>query len=177
MKILHVTHQFLPRHRAGVEVYTLGLAKEQIRQGHDVAVVTTDDYGRLPVGQARHVELEGLRIVQIGHRRVASEPDDTLGDARVLERFSKIVADLQPDVVHFQHLMYIGLDAAKVVQRARIPSVMTLHEYWLLCARGGQLLMEDGTRCDLPVDAVCANCLLNFRFGRSPLEGRLASLL
>jgi glycosyltransferase involved in cell wall biosynthesis len=177
MRILHVTHQFLPRHRAGVEVYTSRLAKLQQELGHEVFVATTDDDQGIAEGEIRQASWSDLPVFRIGHLRVARTPQDSLGLSRVDRAFEAILDQVRPDVVHLQHLMYVGLAAAKAIAERGIPSVMTLHEYWLLCARGGQLLMEDGTRCDGPQDSVCARCLRTFRFGRSPTEGRLASLL
>ena len=39
MRILHVTHQYPPNRRGGVEVYTQALARRQAAQGHTVGVV------------------------------------------------------------------------------------------------------------------------------------------
>jgi len=87
-----------------------------------------------------------------------------------------VLDEFRPDLVHFQHLMYLGLDAPRRVKLRQLPVVLTLNEYWLLCARGGQLLMADGTRCERAIPGTCARCLADWRFGRSPTEARLATL-
>ena len=47
---------------------------------------------------------------------------------------------------------------------------MTLHEYWLLCARDGQLRRKDDVVCSGPDRSTCARCLDGYRFGRTGLE-------
>ena len=42
MKILLVTHDFLPRHRAGVEICAFWLARALRERGQDARVFTTD---------------------------------------------------------------------------------------------------------------------------------------
>jgi glycosyltransferase involved in cell wall biosynthesis len=48
----------------------------------------------------------------------------------------------QPDLVHFQHTFSIGYDAVTLVRRVlpEVPIVYTLHEFWPICHRGGQML-------------------------------------
>ena len=38
MKILHIVHQFAPHFVGGTELNTAGLAAEQMKNGHDVAI-------------------------------------------------------------------------------------------------------------------------------------------
>ena len=42
MRILHAIHDFLPRHRAGAELYAHALAREQIGRGHHVHVLCAE---------------------------------------------------------------------------------------------------------------------------------------
>ncbi len=68
---------------------------------------------------------------------------------------------LQPDVVHFQHTMHIGIDAIRVV-RNELPGaaiVVTLHEYLYICNAGG-LMMEPHTKrpCERASVARCHAC-------------------
>ena len=174
MRILQVCHHFLPRHRAGVEVYTDGIARALLKRGHEVTVLTTDDDGTRRPWSLRRDEQDGLSVLSIAHPRVARSPDDTLGRKEVDEAFVRALDETQPEVVHFQHLMYVGLSAPARVRERGIRSVMTLHEYWLLCARGGQMLRADGEVCAEAERETCARCLGDFRFGRTPGEARIA---
>lgn len=40
MKVVLTVHQFLPDFYAGTEIITLGIARELMRRGHEVTVVT-----------------------------------------------------------------------------------------------------------------------------------------
>jgi len=175
VRIAHVSHHFLPRHRAGVEVYTDRICRELQRRGHDVCVITTDDDGARRPFSIREAVQDGLSVWSIAHPRVARTPDDSLGRDEVLDSFDEIVKRVGPEVVHFQHLMYIGLEAAARTRAHGIPSLMTLHEYWLLCARGGQMRRADGEICASAEVEQCARCLGGFRFGRTETEARIAS--
>lgn len=175
MRIALVSHHFLPRHRAGVEVYTDGVARELQRRGLDVCVITTDDAGtRIPF-RVQEDDQDGLPVFSIAHPRVARGPDDSLGYDEVLAESRAVLSRFEPDVVHFQHLMYVGLEAPKAAREVGVPSLMTLHEYWLLCARGGQMRQADGTLCESAELDQCARCLTDFRFGRTPGEARIAA--
>lgn len=174
MRVLQVAHQFLPRHRAGVEVYADGVSRALIGRGHEVAVMFTDEDGaRRPWGLVDG-EMDGLRTFSVANPRVVREPEDSLGCPESGAAFERVLERFRPDMVHFQHLMYVGLDAPLIARRLGIPSVMTLHEYWLLCPRGGQMRRPDGELCEQVVAETCARCLTGFRFGRSPGEARAA---
>ena len=172
MRILFLTHHFLPRHRGGVETYTLGIARELVQLGHEVTVLTTDD--GVPLGSLRKGAHEGIPLLGIGHDRVVKRWDDTLGRAPVLRALERAIAGIKPEIVHAQHLMYVGLDALRIARSLGHPTVLTLHEYWLLCARGGQFLRTDGEVCEAADVPTCAACLQDFKFGRTPWEGKVA---
>ena len=51
---------------------------------------------------------------------------------------------------------------------------MTVNDYWLLCARDGQLVDREGRLCDGPGLEKCAECLEDYRFGLTAAEVRVA---
>ena len=56
--------------------------------------------------------------------------------------FSRFLESHQPEVVHFQHTMHIGYDLVTLTRRT-LPDaaiVYTLHEYWPICNRAGQMV-------------------------------------
>jgi glycosyltransferase involved in cell wall biosynthesis len=56
--------------------------------------------------------------------------------------FANFVRDVQPDVVHFQHTLFLGYDLIRVVHNTvpDAPIVMSLHEYIPICHRDGQMV-------------------------------------
>ena len=88
----------------------------------------------------------------------------------------------EPEVVHFQHTIHIGIDTIRVVRNTLPDSavVMTLHEYVYICNAAG-LMVEKGTHkpCTQATVARCHRCfpdieprdfLLRERFLKSHLN-------
>jgi len=67
---------------------------------------------------------------------------------------------LRPDVVHIHHLMTVGVELVGLVRRvlpqARI--VMTLHDYYALCANDGQMVTTAGALCYAAAPDACRQC-------------------
>jgi glycosyltransferase involved in cell wall biosynthesis len=64
-------------------------------------------------------------------------------DKTALTRFYRdFLLDINPDIVHFQHTLWIGYDVLRVTRNALpdVPIVYTLHEYLPICHRNGQLV-------------------------------------
>ena len=72
-----------------------------------------------------------------------------------------LLKELRPDVVHFQHTLFIGYDAIREVRRTlpRAAIVMTLHEFLPICHQRGQMVRAiDGSLCDREAPERCAEC-------------------
>jgi glycosyltransferase involved in cell wall biosynthesis len=68
------------------------------------------------------------------------------------EHFSRLLEAQRPDVVHFQHTQRIGYDLITLVRRI-LPDtaiVYTLHDYWPICHRAGQMVRA-------PSEALCTH--------------------
>jgi glycosyltransferase involved in cell wall biosynthesis len=77
---------------------------------------------------------------------------------RHLRRF---LLALEPDVVHFQHTLFIGFDAIREVRRVLpdVPIVYTLHEFLPICRAQGQMVRTmDGSLCDEETPRRCSEC-------------------
>jgi glycosyltransferase involved in cell wall biosynthesis len=71
-----------------------------------------------------------------------------------------LLTEQQPDIVHFHHLMGLGCELIGLVRRcapnARI--VMTLHDYYPLCANDGQMVTTAGQLCETARPDACRQC-------------------
>jgi glycosyltransferase involved in cell wall biosynthesis len=68
--------------------------------------------------------------------------NSTSNKATITTHFRDFLLAQQPDVVHFQHTLFIGLEAIREVRNA-LPDaaiVYTLHEFLPICHRHGQML-------------------------------------
>ncbi|SEP78516.1 glycosyltransferase family 4 protein [Nitrosomonas ureae] len=74
--------------------------------------------------------------------------------------FAGMLRNIQPDVVHFHHYIFLGVEmiraAKRVCPNAKI--VLTLHEYIAICMNSGQMIKKDGRLCYRSSPRECAQC-------------------
>ena len=160
MRILLVVHGYPPQAVGGTEVYA-----------HDLAVALSSDSAlavfvlareadpQRPDGAVRR-DVEGpITTIRVNNTfRSCASFEDTYRNSTVLRAVSSIVSEVRPDIVHVHHLTCLSTDLVPFLRSQRIPVVLTLHDYWMLCHRG-QLFNLDGLRCDGPVDGECRRCV------------------
>jgi len=154
MKILHVIHRFGNDERRGSGLYTYDLCRS-LAGRHDVAVLHTSPEhaaGRMETGQ-----VDGLQTFVVGSAE-SWEEAKLRGQSRQAERaFSKVLHDWSPDVVHFQHLLFHSLRLPTIAARAGVPSLFTLHDFWLLCPQIH--LLDHRQRISWPINRwSCITC-------------------
>jgi len=94
-----------------------------------------------------------------------------------------LLAELQPDIVHIHHLMTLGVEIVGVVRRVLpgVPIVMTLHDYYSICANDGQMVTTAGALCHAATQDACRRCfpdrsLTDFRLRQLHIGGALAQV-
>ena len=85
----------------------------------------------------------------------------TAHDPRRLKALRRFLLDHAPDIVHFHHSLWVGLEVIELVRqvlpRARI--LYTLHEYLPICHARGQLFRDhEGAICQDTAPDQCARC-------------------
>ena len=158
MRIVQVVNGLPPEYLGGTETYAAALAQELARQGHDVAVFTRRENARQPEYAVETTTVEQVEIARINNtqRGITGFADSYQNDT-IAARFGEVLDRFQPDVVHFQHLVYLSTTCVREVVQRQIPVVMTLHDYWLICQRG-RFLKPDLSVCPGQTDAGCARC-------------------
>ena len=146
MRILHV-NKFLYR-RGGAESYMLDLAEAQRASGHEVSFFAMEHPDNQPDANddlfPSRMELnpppEGLSARLRTAGQILHRPDARAGMEKVLER-------VRPDVVHLHNIYHqLSPSILKPVTSRSIPSVMTLHDYKLVCPT--YQLLDDGKICE-----------------------------
>ena len=159
MKILLVNHTFPPESLAGSEICVLNTAKELQERGHEVVVFFRVHNPSAEEYAVRQDEYEGIPFYTINHTyRFAQTFQDIYCNSAIAARFSFLLHQIKPDIVHFHHLTNLSLSLVEEVKNYGCSSVMTLHDYWLLCQRG-QMLKRDLSLCPGPSIARCRTCL------------------
>jgi len=79
----------------------------------------------------------------------------------VWSAFRKFLERLQPDIVHFHHYVFLGVELFSEVRRtlpgARI--LLTLHEFWAMCHREGLMVRASDDRlCEESNPRQCHQC-------------------
>jgi len=159
MKILQAIHDFLPDHRAGSEIYTYHLSRALRERGHEVSLLFTEKRLERPQFEVTRGEYDDLPFHEVVYNRHFHDVEDLYDDARMEAPIGSVLDRVAPDVVHVQSLVYLGLSLLRAAAARRIPLVMTLHEYFAVCPRGGLLLNLQGELCDPIVPAICARCI------------------
>lgn len=168
MRILHLIHQYLPEKVGGTELYTHTLARHQIQEGHSVAIFTPT---RTPLPETQspitdyglQITDYGLRIyhIPVGERSPTAVLRSNFHHPALSRAFAQVLEEEKPDVVHVQHLMGLPFGLAQQIRRAGIPLVITLHDYWYVCANAQLLTNYDETVCAGPNYWLnCAHCAL-----------------
>lgn len=160
MRIVHLVHQYLPEYVGGTELYTQALAYGLTARGHDVAVC----YRCSGKGQGHSERDEDGVDVWAMWDGAVTPRSRFLASFRLssmVQTFEHLLDTVQPDIVHIQHLMGLPLALLRVIAARQIPYVVTLHDYWWVCANAQLLTNYDETICDGPRAYLnCARCAL-----------------
>lgn len=169
MRLLLVAHNYPPAHTAGVEQHTAQVARELARAGHSVEVFCAEKDIARTDGELREREHEGVRVHELINNLNYASFEQTFEFAPAERAFESVLERVRPEVVHFQHLMYLSAGCLELAAGVA-PVVFTLHDYWLQCPRFGQRLHPDGSNCERIDFARCGECMANFKFRQSALE-------
>ncbi|HVN55450.1 MAG TPA: glycosyltransferase family 4 protein [Anaerolineaceae bacterium] len=150
MKIAVITHHFPPNYNAGGEQYAYRLCKYLISHGHNVEVVTVESNKEGTLQPESKFE----KYEEIPVNRLFFNLQDPTNQFELTYRnpyIGKWVKDFlqrtQPDLVHFNSGYLFGGVAIEEAKGLKIPTVLTLHEYWFLCPTG-TLYRTNGQVCE-----------------------------
>lgn len=165
MRVLQIVHDFLPRHVAGVEVYTDHIARGLARD-HDVALLYSEVVPEEPNYALRRGSHGDIATYEIVNNQRFARFEETYENPAVEARVRQVLDEFRPEVVHVQHLINLSLGVLRELDRRGIPVVMTLHEHWLACARGGQRFHGELGRCEQLDAERCAECTIDWHARR-----------
>ncbi len=164
MRVLYVLHQFYPKYVSGTEQYVLSLATAGRAAGDDVRVFALDPDFRdqdppreLRVYDYRGVPTTMYRFDKSAIRNYVLTDYD---NPEVGQPFRELLDAFQPEVVHFFHFRWNGLDRIDDVEARGIPFCVHLMDFWFVCPNF-LLLRPDGQMCDGPPDSGlgCFECV------------------
>jgi glycosyltransferase involved in cell wall biosynthesis len=176
LRILHVIHDFLPRHQAGSEIYAFELCRELAATDH-VTVVCADFDPARAHGEVTWRVCGGLPVVEIVNNWRCTSFEDTYRPGRITEQLSHVLDAVQPHVLHVHNLLNLSFDLTAIARQRGIRVVATLHDYTLVCPSGGQRVHRAKEHVCRTIDPNrCAVCFRESPYQRLIAIGRLAAM-
>ncbi len=131
MKILLVTHTFLPNYVGGTEVYTYELAKT-LSKNHEVVIFTTEPLDKNGDYEIKADEYYGITVYRLRKNiKKIKNFEKTYNDDKVIPGFKVLLQEFKPDIIHYQHLMHLSINLIQAGYVSGIPQIMTVNDFWL----------------------------------------------
>lgn len=158
MRIVQVVNGLPPEYLGGTETYVAHLSRTLTQRGHLVSVFSRIADATRPEYATEAVHRDGYEVTRVNNTFSRLDTFSlTYTNEVVSQRFGAFLDRFAPELVHFHHLMYLSTTCIREAVRRRIPVVMTLHDYWLICQRG-RFLKPDLSVCPGQSDEGCARC-------------------
>jgi len=127
--------------------------------GHEVIVFHREEGGR---PREEETAFHPLKVYKVYYPLSGANPLEAFLLSfrnRFIERsFARLLDRLEPQVVHFQHLKDLSVSLVTLAHRRGLPTVLTLHDYWLFCGNA-QLITPRQKVCSGPFFWLnCAYC-------------------
>jgi len=164
MRVLVVAHNHPDFHPGGTEIFAHDLFRE-FRARPDVETLFLAATNHLHREQRPGTSFQSVGdapdevIMWSGHfDRFYLSQVDSYG---VVPHLVNLLEEFRPDVVHIHHALLIGVEFIALVRRI-LPNtriVMTLHDYYAICAHDGLMMRTKGReRCDRASPGRCNSC-------------------
>ena len=158
MRILVVVHGYPPSGTGGAELYAEALAIRLAAAGDRVVVLAREQDRATAQFRVREEQRGAIRICWINNTFAGATCfADSYYQPAIDAIAGRLIDQARPDIAHVHHLTGLSTTILDELGRRRIPVVLTLHDYWLMCHRG-QLFDESMTACDGPGENGCARC-------------------
>lgn len=163
MKILFAAHQFFPEHYAGVEIVTLGLARELRARGHETFVLAPKRSipgNDIEPGETEDYEYEGVPVRRVGRPKEGFSRPYRLDfeNETMAKRAREYVREIQPDVIHAEHFQGLSASVIPAFKESGAPLVYKATDFWTVCPVV-DLRRHDGALCTGPEVTHCTRCV------------------
>ncbi|OYY81330.1 MAG: glycosyl transferase, partial [Rhizobiales bacterium 35-66-30] len=162
-RILVVAHNHPDLHPGGTEIFAHDLFKAYQRSGVEALFLGATNQLHRDARPGTSFQTVGTANDELlfwaGHfDRFNMSQIDLYG---VVPDLVALLEDFRPDIVHLHHLLLVGAEfpalVRRILPRARI--IMTLHDYYSICAHDGLMVrVHDGQRCLSGGNDACHRC-------------------
>ncbi|WP_374385135.1 glycosyltransferase family 4 protein [Dongia sp.] len=164
LKVLHLCHNHPALHPGGTEIFALDLHRQMVRQG-DVDGLFIGCVDQNHRQQRPGTVFQGIgagsneMLMWTGHfDNFYLSQIDLHG---IVPEFSEMLTTLKPDIVHFHHILLMGVEILFLVRRVlpKAKIVLSLHDYYAICAHDGQMITTGERRpCQQATPDACHRC-------------------
>lgn len=153
-----MTAGYLPTNVGGTQVHIRSLVRA-FEGDHEVRILCRAADPEDEEYALRNYSHEGIRVDTINNTfRDAKGFPYLYASSGVDDAFAELLDAWPPDLVHVHHLTCLSTRILDELARREIPTVMTLHDFWMVCPRG-QRVDTDGAFQD-PIDREhCLDCV------------------
>lgn len=164
LKVLHLCHNHPALHPGGTEIFARDLHRQ---------LAASDNVSSLFIGcvdKNHRAQRPGTVFQGIGRQR-----DEMLMWTGHFEGFylsqidlhgivpelSDLLREVKPDVVHFHHILLMGVEMLFLVRRVlpKAKILLSLHDYYSICAHDGQMVTTGERRlCNAATPDACHRC-------------------
>lgn len=176
MRILFLCHAHPNLQAGGTEIFSHGLFRALRRAGCEGAYLAGTSAGQRPPSpgtpfQAVEGTTDELLLWTAGFDPYFLSQTDLHG---VMPSLAAFLQEMRPDIVHIHHLLTLGTEIVALIRRVvpRTRIVMTLHDYYAVCANDGQMVTTSGALCRTATPDACHRC----HPARSTTDARLRQL-
>jgi glycosyltransferase involved in cell wall biosynthesis len=168
-RVLYVCHGHPSLRPGGAEVYALELYRGMREQGEFEPVFLakgsrgSGDLPWHPGTQFGLVDGEANQYLLSANGYHFDWLYHTITDKQFYTRdVHEFLLAVRPDIVHFQHTVYLGYDMILQVKNTlpEVPIVYTLHEYYPICRQGGHMIrtVRNEELCERDSPERCHEC-------------------
>jgi glycosyltransferase involved in cell wall biosynthesis len=177
VRVLHAIHDFLPRHRAGSEIYCLRLCQALQARGVATHVLCAEYDPARPHLALDWRAVDGVGVTEVVNNWAFASFAESYAPPALDRRLAQVLDVVQPDVLHVHNLLNLSFNLPALARARGIPVVATLHDYTLVCPSGGQRIHVAEEHLCRTIDVErCARCFAGhplhaqLRFGRQALS-------
>ncbi|MBV7332484.1 glycosyltransferase [Chloroflexi bacterium TSY] len=160
MRTLHIVHQYPPHFVGGTELYTQFVVKN-LATAHPTALFTRIFANGTGMSKQNRDGVEVYRVWD-GQLNPTRRFSTTFRHKGLSRYFANAITDFQPVLVHVQHLFGLPASLIRFLREQSIPFILTLEDYWWICANANLLTNYSDKRCDGPQGYLnCARCIVS----------------
>lgn len=160
--------------RGGAEKYFIEITKELRELGHQVAIFSMNHPNNIPSDFDKYF-VSRISFNEGGLKNKVIGPFRILFSFEARRKFRRLVKDFKPDVIHIHNIYHqISPSILRVARKRKIPVIMHLHDYKLVCPN--YQLLAHNKICYRCLGGKYYNCLRQKCFKNSFWKSFLATI-